>query len=175
MQNFPANIEQWRNIDGYDNYQVSSHGRIRNSKTYRMLTNCVNGQGRLFVGLSKNKKMVVHSVHRLVAFAFCENPNDHNVVDHIDRNPLNNMFTNLRWVTQCINIRNMKVSTKNTSGCQGVSKNKDRDSWRVEITDNNMKVISKTFSCKKYGDEQAKQMAIDQRNLWRTEFGYLGD
>ena len=56
MQNFPANIEQWRNVDGYDNYQVSSHGRVRNSKTNRIMTNCINGAGRLHIILSKNKK-----------------------------------------------------------------------------------------------------------------------
>ena len=172
---FAVNVEQWRLIDGYDNYQVSSHGRIRNSKTYRMLTNCVNGHGRLFVGLSKNKKMVVHSVHRLVAFAFCENPNDHNVVDHIDNNPLNNMFTNLRWVTPCINMRNQKISTRNTSGIQGVGYRENSDIWIPQITDNNMKRINKSFSCKRYGHEQAKQMAIDQCKLWRIEFGFIGD
>ena len=30
--NFPINIEQWRLIDGYDNYEISSHGRVRNKK-----------------------------------------------------------------------------------------------------------------------------------------------
>ena len=30
--NFPMNIEQWRLIGGYDNYEVSSHGRVRNNK-----------------------------------------------------------------------------------------------------------------------------------------------
>ena len=175
MQDFPANIEQWRNVDGYDNYQVSSHGRVRNSKTYRMLTNCVNSTGRLLVGLYKNKKMVSHKVHRLVAFAFCENPNDHNVVDHIDRNPLNNMFTNLRWVTQSVNQRNMKLSVTNKSGFQGVSYSAKVDAWCVKVSNNDRKRIFKSFACKKYGDEQAKQMAIDQSKLWRAEFGYLED
>ena len=146
MQDFPANIEQWRNVDGYDNYQVSSHGRVRNSKTYRMLTNCVNSTGRLLVGLSKNKKMVSHKVHRLVAFAFCENPNDHNVVDHIDRNPLNNMFTNLRWVSQCINMRNRKVGINNTSGIQCVSYGASKYSWQAVVSNNEMKRLYKSFA-----------------------------
>ena len=139
------------------------------------MSNCVNGQGRLFVGLSKNKKMVIHSVHRLVAFAFCENPNDHNVVDHIDRNPLNNMFTNLRWATQSINQRNMKLSVTNKSGFQGVSYDDKKDRWRVKVSGDNMRRRWKSFACKKYGAEQAKQMAIDQSKLWRAEFGYLED
>jgi hypothetical protein len=175
MQNFPANIEQWRNIDGYDNYQVSSHGRVRNSKTNRILKNSINGSGRLHVGLFQNNKAVCHKVHRLVAFAFCDNPNNHNVVDHIDNNPLNNMFTNLRWVTQCINMRNRKLGINNRSGIQCVEYDVTQDAWRARVANNDGKRLFKSFACKKYGAEQAKQMAIDQSKLWRAEFGYIED
>ena len=119
--------------------------------------------------------MVGHTVHRLVAFAFCDNPNNHNVVDHIDRNPLNNMFTNLRWVSQRINMRNQKLSVTNKSGFQGVSYDDKKDRWCVKVSGDNMRRMSKSFACKKHGEEQAKQMAIDQSKLWRAEFGYIED
>ena len=32
-----GNNEVWRAIDGYLNYEVSSHGRVRNSNTGRIL------------------------------------------------------------------------------------------------------------------------------------------
>ena len=35
--NFAIEIEQWRLIDGYDNYEISSHGRVRNNKTSRIM------------------------------------------------------------------------------------------------------------------------------------------
>ena len=36
-------IEEWRNINGYENYEVSSFGRIRNKNTGRVLKAANNG------------------------------------------------------------------------------------------------------------------------------------
>ena len=44
-----------------------------------------------------NKKYVY--IHRLIASAFIPNPTQKPVVDHIDRNVLNNSAENLRWAT----------------------------------------------------------------------------
>jgi len=38
-------------------------------------------------------------VHRLVALAFCPQPVDCNIVNHIDGDKLNNVATNLEWTT----------------------------------------------------------------------------
>ena len=50
------NIEMWRLISGYDNYEVSSHGRVRNNRTMHMLKSGTNHGGYLHIGLSKNGK-----------------------------------------------------------------------------------------------------------------------
>ena len=94
--------EEWRSIDGYINYQVSNIGRVRNSKTGRILTPQINRGGYYQVGLycdSKNK--LLRSVHRLVANEFLEKPDnlDYYVVDHIDRDKNNNKVYNLRYTT----------------------------------------------------------------------------
>lgn len=47
-----------------------------------------------------------YRVHRMVAETFIENPNNYPTVDHIDRNPLNNDVSNLRWASYSMQMRN---------------------------------------------------------------------
>jgi len=105
------NIEHWMLVDGYDNYEVSSFGRIRNNKTSRILKIQNHKSNVLFyktVGLYKGGRQKQLKVHRLVAFAFCNNPDPATKiqVDHIDKNTYNNHFSNLRWVTNKENANN---------------------------------------------------------------------
>jgi hypothetical protein len=160
--NISNNIENWMLIDGYDNYEISSFGRVRNNKTNRILKN--SNIGRYYqIGLVKNKKCKHFLVHRLVAFAFCENNGNNNEVDHIDRNGLNNHFINLHWVDRSMNLKNRGELSNNTSGCKGVcldiSNNKWRASWRV-----NEKQKTKYFT--------NKEDAISHRLLMEQQNGY---
>ena len=50
---FAENIEQWRLVDEYDNYEISSHGRVRNNKTDKILKQSTDN-GYFKVGLSKD-------------------------------------------------------------------------------------------------------------------------
>ena len=54
-------------------------------------------------------------MHRLVAFALCLNPNNYNVIDHIDRNRPNNMLNNFRWCSSSENNKNIPMRLDNTS------------------------------------------------------------
>ena len=45
------NVEVFRSVDGYDNYAISSFGRIKNTKTGRILKGFDDGRGYVIVQL----------------------------------------------------------------------------------------------------------------------------
>ena len=172
INDFPLNAEYFRAVDGFLNYEVSTDGRVRNSKTGRILKASAKPTGHLRVSLVNDKQTLSIYVHRLVATAFCNNENNYNVVDHIDRNPSNNNYQNLRWTTLSGNQRNRTISINNTSGISGVRFD-PKNGWVANWHDDNMKQKWKSFSVNKYGEEQAKQMAITHRKQMAEANGYL--
>ena len=127
--------ECWRSIDGRMNYQISNVGRVRNVSTGRILKQCVYNRGYYVVGLTKDNVARIHTVHKFVAHEFIPRPDANTtlVVDHVDRNKLNNQITNLRWVTQQQNMMNMTIRTGTSSQYKGVSFHKKSRKWRAEI------------------------------------------
>ena len=174
VNDFPTNAEYWRVIDGFPNYDVSTDGRVRTIKTGKIRKLQVMKNGYIMVGLSKDKKVSFHYVHRLVAYAFCNKEEDnYNIVDHLDRNPANNNYQNLRWTNASGNNRNRTIAINNTSGISGVSYESRYNQWISFWCDGTMKKQRKYFSVKKLGYEQAKQMAINHRKQMAETNGYL--
>jgi hypothetical protein len=58
-------------------------------------------------------------------------------IDHINRNRNDNRFVNLREATACLNSQNTDKHTRNTSGHKGVTWNKKRNCWQVQMRANN--------------------------------------
>jgi hypothetical protein len=54
-------------------------------------------------------------------------------IDHINRNPLDNRWENLRCVTRKQNSRNHGLYKHNTSGVNGIFWSTSRRRWKVEI------------------------------------------
>ena len=110
--------EVWVPIIGYeDAYMVSSCGQVKSldrmvphvnkdgsvvlhRKKGKLLTPIKSGQGYLVVGIEGRH----HRIHRLVATAFIENPNELPLVNHMDGVKGNNHVSNLQWATYTDNI-----------------------------------------------------------------------
>lgn len=110
-------IEIWKDIKGYEGiYQVSNLGRVRSFlRGGRVLKPHSTGH-YLGVVLYKENSHKAYLIHRLVANAFIENPNNFNEVNHKDENGVNNVWSNLEWCSHSENInygnRNKKVGVR---------------------------------------------------------------
>ncbi len=126
-------MEEYRTIVGYENYEVSNFGNVKNIKTNRVLKPGIDGHGYYHVILSMNNIKTTKKIHRLVAQTFLENPDNKHCVDHIDGNRLNNKLSNLRYATISENSQNAKLSLRNKSGIKGVIFNKVVNKWHARI------------------------------------------
>ena len=96
--------ELWKVIEDHPNYMVSTHGNVLNIKRSRLLACPVGSNGYRQVLLYNDGKRTNALVHRLVASAFLENPNDLRTVNHKDEDKLNNNLLNLEWMSDQQNI-----------------------------------------------------------------------
>lgn len=92
--------EIYKDIEGFEGlYQVSNYGRVK-SLHYgkeRILRQQVNFGYCCVYLRNQNKERKNCLVHRLVAQAFIDNPNNYEEVNHIDEDKMNNHVTNLEW------------------------------------------------------------------------------
>lgn len=126
--------EIWITVNGFEDYEISSCGRIRTkarkiryvhavtkkehfrTSTERELKTYFSKQGYKFVQLYFEKKSVNITIHRLVASNFIDNKENLKDVNHIDGNKLNNTVENLEW---CTSSYNHEHATKNELKARG--------------------------------------------------------
>lgn len=90
--------EMIKEVTGFPKYLIDTNGNIYNKRTNKKLKISDNGRGYKKVGLyTEEGKMVNKYIHRLVAEAFIDNPNNLSEVNHIDEDKANNSVDNLEW------------------------------------------------------------------------------
>lgn len=102
-------VEIWQPVKDFEGlYEVSNLGKVksieRNGTKGGVLKQHIDRYGYLKVVLHKKNKPHYFTVHRLVATAFVENPENKPAVDHIDCDRKNNKASNLRWCSVKENV-----------------------------------------------------------------------
>ena len=96
--------EVWRDVVGYEGlYKVSNLGNVFSNYTDKIMKPGTTRDGYKYVFLSRDKIRKMKTIHRLVAKAFLENPNNLSIVNHKDEDPSNNNVKNLEWCTHAYN------------------------------------------------------------------------
>ncbi len=110
--------EVWKEIPGFDLYEASNMGNVRNRKTQRLLEKYQTKNGYERLTLRQSGKYVSRDVHRLVAQAFIPNPEEKNTVNHMNRVKNDNRVENLEWATsseQSLHARQEKYNDEYSS------------------------------------------------------------
>lgn len=117
--------EEWRTIEAFPDYEVSSFGVVRRRRSVRgsakgrVLTPHKDRDGYLCVYLVGGAaRMTRRRIHRLVLDAFVGPRPSGMVCAHADCNPANNRLDNLRWTTQRDNLQDSISRGRNPHGAK---------------------------------------------------------
>jgi hypothetical protein len=171
----------------FEDYEISNLGNLRKKLkdgNYKEIKGSIlnTGGGYKYFQIKRNGKRINKLFHHLVAEQFIGQRPNNLVIDHIDRNPLNNNINNLRYITQKENTHNTdkyrsdiieKDENKRANilererywkkngerkrrekGTGGIIKRTDtkKDVWVVQLTKNKIH-FRKQF----YNEDEAKQ------------------
>jgi hypothetical protein len=115
MATVEESVEVWKQIEGFEKYEVSTKGNVRNIKTQKLLRTILNKSSYSIVQLlgntSKGNKVYIH---RLVCAAFIpnsSNPETKSHINHKDGNNRNNNVENLEWINnvKCNKCRTFRM------------------------------------------------------------------
>jgi hypothetical protein len=116
--------EKWAKIPNFENYEISTHGRIKNSDNYFVQPfKSKRKSYYLMVSLRGKDKKHFKFIHRLLAQAHIENPNKFQTVNHKDGNIHNNIKSNLEWCPESPQDGHMSNAAR-TQGIALVKKDK---------------------------------------------------
>jgi hypothetical protein len=116
----------------------------------------INGNGYYSVQITYNKSLCNMKLH-IIIWVLNKNKYPDNVIDHIDRNRINNLIDNLEDSTLIDNANNRVANSNSYSHFRAVQlhKTKNFNKWRVRVTSNGVQINYGIF----YDEIEAAQRA----------------
>lgn len=144
MRRTNSTVLEYKNIEGFRYYYaVNSVGDVISIRSGKNLTPKRHTGGYLQVCLSVNQVKSYRYIHRLVAEAFIDNPDNLPIVNHKDTDKRNNNYLNLEWCTQQHNIDHSIDNNLNVRG---------ESSHFSKLDGNRVRLIRKSFPTKSLGE-----------------------
>lgn len=120
-------MEQWKTIEGFENYEVSNQGRVKRKASFKFgklyeekIMKYRYHNGYQIINLFKNKESKTFAIHTLVAKAFLKNPDKKRTVNHKDGVKSNNFVENLEWATHKENNKHAIEKTLLVPNLKGI-------------------------------------------------------
>lgn len=114
---------EYNPITGVFVWKIRRNGRVRAGQQAGM----IGPRGYRVITLNRK----IYREHRLAwLYMYGVWPT---IIDHINRNPIDNRIENLREVTRSQNQQNRAQDPRNTSGARGVTWSKHSKKWRAQI------------------------------------------
>lgn len=168
--------EVWKDIPDFEGYyQVSNYGNVKSLD--RVITNS-SGRKSIYKGkkrkpspceyrmivLSKLGKIKCLKISRLVAKLFVPNPNNHEVVNHIDGQKYNDHFANLEWCTYSHNTLHAFDNNlnKRKNNVPGVFFDPNRGKWASYLYRNSKNIFVGRF--------ESELEAVTEREVALNEY-----
>lgn len=132
-------------------YKVSEDGRVY-GKRGEKLSPSDNGRGYLILGLMIEGKRKTFGVHKLVARAYVQNPDNLPEINHKDGDKYNNNFSNLEWCTRGANI--LHAYENNLRSATGIN------NARCKVTEDTVRDIC-SFLCSGRSSAEIRDKGFD--------------
>lgn len=170
--------KEFRKIPSLDfRYEVSRDGVVRNIKSKKIKKQQITQFGYYRTNYRVNKSNPNYKpnqgwdrpLHQLVMECWGpQKPSPNHIIDHIDRNKLNNHISNLRWVTKIENRNNIdkEVYSKTNSLAQLNSQKKKRFAVRLTNKNENL-VFNSRFQAAQWLIDNGKTQTKNPKGLSR--------